>query len=830
MNRILLGMVGLLLAVNLHAQSAGDKTEKQEPWKSIFRESPTIHHALVHTKLEAKLNFDRAQLDGIVTLTLKPHFYPSNVVDIDAKGMDIHSVELLLSGKSAPLTYKYDGQVVRIQLNKTYMGGEVYSIRIKYTAKPNDYKAQGSSAITDAKGLYFINPDGSNPKKPIQVWTQGETEATSVWCPTIDRPNQKTTQEIILTIPDKYVSLSNGLLSSSKKNNDGTRTDTWKMNQPHAPYLFFLGVGDYAIVKDSYKGKEVSYYVEKEYEAVARRIFGMTPAMMDFFSKKLKVDYPWDKYAQMTARDYVSGAMENTTATLHQESAQQNARELVDGNRWESTIAHELFHHWFGDYVTTESWSNLTINESFANYSEYLWYEHRYGADKADEHNFEDMFGYLMSQSEQKDLVRYYYRDKEDMFDAVSYNKGGRILHMLRHQVGDDAFFKSLEIFLKERSLKTAEAHHLRLAFEEVTGKDLNRFFNQWYFGSGHPKLDISYQFDNEAKKAMVIVQQKQEKKLFYLPIDVDVYEKGKAIRYQVELNGPIDTLYFSYQVQPDHINVDASKVLLCEKTDQKGDAAFLAQFKLAKNYMDRKEALEYFADNLTAPMAKEVFTLALKDKFDGIRKLALELMAEKKMAEKSDGTMLANLAEKDPAALVRAEALSIIGGFKDKQYEPLFKKLLNDSSYSVAGAALEGLQFVNLEAAKTEAKKQSADAKGKLAAVISDIFIKYGTPEDAAFVINAYGSMPATQQKFDLTQKFCDFLVQLENTAQVKEGVDHVAAFRDLLPESLDFVKNLMSGYIRSIGTKKAKMKNGSNDAAIQEQINYINKIADKK
>src|SRR5690606_2136829 len=203
----------------------------------------------------------------------------------------------------------------------------------------------GSAAITDAKGLYFINPKGEDKDKPIQVWTQGETEASSVWFPTIDKPNQKTTQEIALTVPDKFVSLSNGELVSQKKNNDGTRTDNYKLDKPHAPYLFFIGAGDFAVVKDSYKGKEVSYYVEKEYESVARQIFGMTPEMLGFFSKILNYEYPWNKYAQMTVRDYVSGAMENTTAVLHQESAQQDARELLDGNHWERVIAHEAIHH-----------------------------------------------------------------------------------------------------------------------------------------------------------------------------------------------------------------------------------------------------------------------------------------------------------------------------------------------------------------------------------------------------------------------------------------------------------------------------------------------------
>ena len=341
---------------------------KDEAWKKKYRAFETKKSDLIHTKLQAKFDYEKSQLNGKVWITLKPHFYATNMVELDAKGMDINAVELVKSGaKNIALGYSYnDSLVLKVYLDKEYKASESYTLYIDYTAKPNEFAAEGSAAIKDAKGLYFINPKGEEKDKPTQIWTQGETEATSVWVPTIDKPNQKTTQEFYLTVPSKYVTLSNGKLVSQTNNADKTRTDYWKMDLPHAPYLFFIGVGEYAVVKDSYKGKEVSYYVEKEYEKVARKIFGNTPEMIKFFSEKVTgVDYPWVKYAQITGRDYVSGAMENTTATLHQESAQQNARELQDGNHWEGTVAHELFHQWFGDYVTAESWSNLTVNEKF---------------------------------------------------------------------------------------------------------------------------------------------------------------------------------------------------------------------------------------------------------------------------------------------------------------------------------------------------------------------------------------------------------------------------------------------------------------------------------
>src|SRR5690606_9980415 len=102
---------------------------------------------------------------------------------------------------------------------------EEYTIYIKYTARPNEVKQEGSAAITDAKGLYFINAQGKDPDKPTQIWTQGETESSSCWFPTIDKPNQKTSQEIYLTVPDKFMTLSNGKLEKQTKNSDGTRTD-----------------------------------------------------------------------------------------------------------------------------------------------------------------------------------------------------------------------------------------------------------------------------------------------------------------------------------------------------------------------------------------------------------------------------------------------------------------------------------------------------------------------------------------------------------------------------------------------------------------------------
>ena len=423
-----IGLLGILFTGNAFAQTETSGRAK------VYQQTHTKSTELKHTKLKVNFDYAKEQMNGEEWLTASPYFYPSDSLVLDAKAMLIHEVALDKNGSKKPLKYDYKNDVLKINLDKTYNRNQDYTVYIKYTARPNEVKDKGSAAITDAKGLYFVNAQGKDADKPTQIWTQGETEASSAWFPTIDKPNQKTTQEIYMTVPDKYVTLSNGLMKSSTKESNGMRTDHWVMDKKHAPYLFFMGVGDYAVVKDKWRNIPVDYYVEKEYEPYAKQIFGNTPEMIEFFSKRLNYDYPWSKYSQITARDYVSGAMENTTAVLHQESAQQKPGDLIDENKWEDVISHELFHHWFGDLVTTESWSNLTVNESFANYSEYLWNEYKYGKDFADYTLMKAAEGYFRDPSNvSKDLVRFDYHSREDMFDGVSYNKGGSILHMLRN-------------------------------------------------------------------------------------------------------------------------------------------------------------------------------------------------------------------------------------------------------------------------------------------------------------------------------------------------------------------------------------------------------------
>ena len=745
-----------------------------------YRASNTILNELLDTKLEVSFNWQKQYLYGKATLTLRPHFYDQTILCLNARGMEIKSVQLLTGNDSIPLTYNYANDSLKITLNKTYKALEQYRIYINYISKPEELTdVNGGDAISSNKGLFFINPLGEEKDKPMQIWTQGETQSNSVWFPTIDSPNQKMTQEISITIDSAFTTLSNGLLIKSKNNNDGTRTDTWKQTLPHAPYLAMMAIGKFAIVKDHWRNKEVNYYVEPSYKNVARKIFGKTPEMMEFFSNKLKVDFPWDKYSEVVVRDYVSGAMENSSATLFGEFMQRDDRELVDEN-YEEDVAHELFHHWFGDLVTCESWSNTPLNESFATLGEYLWNEHEYGRDYADIYLQKDMNDYLReSKGKQVDLIRYHYNTDDDMFDRHSYEKGGCILNMLRKYVGDEAFFASLHNYLETNKFKTVEAHQLRLAFEEVTGEDLNWFFNEWFFNKGHLILDISYNWSEEKKEASMTVSQLQDLQttpIYKLPVDVDIFENGKKKRERIIITSANETFTFKCNSKPELINFDAEKMLLGVKTDHHSEEEWVSLFNNGTLYLDRFEALQHFGKEYTvgSPQAK-VVKEALTDKNWKIRNIALHNIVTFTRSPEAllMKDQLITISKNDVKSSNRSYALGVLAdNYSGNDILDLLKLKLNDSSYEVAETAIQLLMEKDSVSGLHYIQELEKDNNFPIMDIVSGIYAKYGNDAQLNYMNNAFSKNKTSGGRYTRIQNFAIFLMRCDEQQGIEEGL----------------------------------------------------------
>ena len=722
--------------------------EETVPEEKIYRNSETRINDIIHTKLEVSFDWQNAWLLGKATIDIKPHFYPTDKLFLDARGMDIYKIQLLKDKTYKELNFKYENDSLKIQLDKTYTRDEKYTVFIDYKSKPNDLKTGGSAAIQSDKGLYFINPKVEDKNKMPQIWTQGETQSNSVWFPTIDRPNERMTEEILITVEDKYTTLSNGVLVSQTKNANGTRTDHWKMDMPHAPYLVMMGIGEFKKVTDKpWNGKEISYYVEKEFEPYAKAIFGNTPEMISFFSNKLGVPYAWPKYAQIVARDYVSGAMENTSATLHGDFVYQTKRELIDGSNGEDVISHELFHQWFGDLVTCESWSNLPLNESFATYGEYLWEEYKYGLDAADAHSLQSKMGYFSEAAQsKKDMIRFDVDNREDMFDAHSYNKGGQILHMLRKYVGDEAFFTSLKLYLEKNKFKTVEIHELRLAFEEVTGEDLNWFFNQWFLAKGHPELDVKHVYVDSNKTLHLTVKQTQDFKttpLYKLPLYVDLYfgegASKKIKREKITITKAKQEFEFKLESAPAFVNFDAEKQLLAVINEEKTIKDYVYQYKNAPLFIDRNDALESFRASLEEPGVYETVVSAINDKWYGHRLKAISILnniANKKESELKP--LFIKMANEDPKTLVRAEAIDFLAkNYSGKELDALYQSKLADSSYAVMGSALIALAKSNPDATLKQAKQFETETATSIRYALMDLYSKHGSDEHNLYFMN---------------------------------------------------------------------------------------------
>jgi aminopeptidase N len=422
--------------------------------------------------------------------------------------------------------------------------------------------------------------------------------------------------------------------------------------------------------------------------------------MIDFFSKKLNYDFPWEKYSQITVRDFVSGAMENTSASVFMEALQMNSRELRDKS-WESIIAHELFHQWFGNLVTCESWANLPLNESFANYSEYLWLEHKHGKDEADYHLYEELLDYLKeSETKQEPLIRYYYVDKDDMFDAHSYSKGGCILHLLRNTIGEEAFFAALNLYLTQNKFKAAEIHHFRLAVEEITGKDMNWFFDQYFLKPGHVKLIAEHQYCSGILKINLLqAQDTSFTPIFKMNLKITIYTKDGKIEKEVFMDKDYISINIPLQEPPLNVIIDSDQTLVGTLQHEKKIEEWMHQYENEPKWRARKIALSKLTDIFQQKSTndsdrKKILNFWHKVSFDKHWNLRFDFI---NLVEKLDTSQskrfipdLVRITQKDSNNLLRAKAIQTLSNMNYSS--DIYKEFLFDSSYAVASESLKAL------------------------------------------------------------------------------------------------------------------------------------------
>ncbi len=776
---------------------------------SIYRATPDIQAKVLQTELFIAFDFEKHYLIGKEILIVSPLPYKNlDSLVLDAKSMEISTINV----DNIPVNFKYKNNKLSFKIPPHENSDDAnlpFVITIQYIAKPDDKEMGGSAAIRGDKGLYFINTNKLDSLKPTQVWTQGETESNSGWFPCIDKPNCKSKFIFHIQVPENFYALSNGFLQKSEKNEGkNLRTDTWVQDLPMSNYLAMMAIGEYAKFSEKWNNKNLEYFVEKKYAKEAKNNFARTPEMLTFFGQKLGVQFPWAKYSQVTARDYVSGAMENTSASLFGEFVQKQHAELVDVNN-DGIVAHEMFHQWFGDLVTCESWSNLVLNEGFATYGEYLWYEHYYGKEQADRLGYSDLqryLGYAKSVADHP-IVRFYYPDKETMFSPITYKKGGRVLHQLRNVLGDEIFFKSLQKYLQTYSFQTAEVHDLRKVFEEVSGKDLNTYFTQYFYKGGHPKLEVNYRV--EKNNLIVRYEQKNDSSIVYnFPISwklINASKQSKKMQTTVEVKSKLDSLTIdltNLQLQEGEtpcIYVDAAHTFVGEIIENISLENKQKNYANADNYVDEIKNVSAFAEGDTIGFVNSTTAfLALQDTESHIRNYALQQIDLNKKWDKEKLQEICKIiAIKDELPGNRSLAFDILSKTKYKNLRSLaIQQLTADSSARTLASALYALQIVDSIEAYKMAKQMENKAVGVTLQAIGFILQKNNIVSDTAFYIK---HIPAS-----FGNERIALLEQLTNFALAKDAV-----MPNAIQQLLYYAKNDERESIKIAGIKQLKKLN---------------------
>jgi len=669
--------------------------------------TPDRQVAVKHLKLDLRFDYDRRYVEGLATFTLSPinddlMSFELDIAEMSIKRVTLTAVEKRSTGDLPKSSVQPGSQLARrlefetradkleIELDRPYARNEQLTIEIAYSCSPR-------------KGLFFVEPDEAYPNKPRQIWSQGENEDAHWWFPCHDVTNQKMTTEMIATVDSSFFALSNGELIGVRENDgEGSRTYHWSQSQPHPAYLVTIVIGEYEALGDDYDGLPISYYVYKDRVREGQRLFGATPRMIEFFEEKFGYAYPYPKYSQVIVDDFLFGAMENTSASTFTDRCLLDDHAAIDLS-YDDIVAHELAHQWWGNLVTCKDWSHIWLNESFATYSEYLWREHAHGYDDARFALFQDFLVYLHEDrsSHRRPIVFNRYRFSEDLMDRHAYQKGACVLDMLRWELGDDAYLRTLAHYLNKHEFGNAETNDFKVAVEEATGRNLYWFFDQWLYGEGHPELEVGYEWRREQGLLKLSVKQLQEAdgktRVFRFPVVIEIVsvEPGEVIEteqrasYQVVVEKAEQDFYFPCESKPRMVLFDKGHRIYKTMRFEKSAQELIFQMRRAEEAMDRARAareLSVFRGEVDA--LREVL---LGGDFYGVRMAAAVSLGE--IGGESAGPALieAYRRSKDPG--VRRACVWALGNFKNEAtIDVLGEALRKDDSYYVAVAAARAL------------------------------------------------------------------------------------------------------------------------------------------
>ena len=569
---------------------------------------------LRHLILDVTPDFARRTVRGTATWRLAPFAEPVRELRLDAVDLTISNVTATAALKS----WQVEPDAVRLTFDPPLSPEHEVEIRLRFFAEPRG-------------GMYFRTPELGYSAEDTHLFTQGEAQWARHWYPCFDAPNERFTSEIICHAPADMVVLSNGrLLGREVDARSGLATVHWAQELPHANYLIALVVGRFAALTNHWRDVPLSFYVPQSEAALAENSFRDTPDIMAFYEKEIGVRYPWARYAQVCVRDFVAGGMENTSLTiLGDRTLFPAATGTLHSSR--ELVAHEMAHQWFGDYVTCKDWCHLWLNEGFATYYENLYEGHKEGRDEFLYQMYRDARSVLMHPDDQTPIVTRTYAKPDDLFGWRVYPKGAWVLHMLRCQLGEALYRRAIRTYLERHALGVVTTDDLQRAFEAVSGRELDAFFDQWVYHAGTPVLDVSYQWDAPNRQARIRVRQTQKTSarvlLFRFPLTFRFQGRDYTEDREVTIHQAAEDFAFSLPAAPRRVRVDPEYTLLAQIHFTPPRPMLLAQLDDSTDMLGRLFAVRTLARGEDAATVERLGRVLREDSFYGVRLAASQAL-----------------------------------------------------------------------------------------------------------------------------------------------------------------------------------------------------------
>lgn len=517
----------------------------------VFKVEVADNSHLVKGETTATVRFRQAGVDK-VAFELKAK---------DAKGLGM-TVASVTDRAGQPVKFTHTGEQLVLQLAAAPTAGEARDFRITYAGEPEE-------------GLTFGTTRGGGRAFVTWNWP---TKIRN-WAPTLDHVSSKVTSEWVVTAPEPYSVVANGLMQSEVSLGDGRKTTHWRQNVPITPWLNAFMVARFQTwYGGTARGIPLQLWAPVGTKADVANGMLVQRRTIDFFSDAIG-PYPYEKLAGVAA-PMMGGAMEHASVVFYGDGGQRDGKPVQANRRGDGrepvafaaygVMSHEIAHQWFGDSVTEAGWGDVWLSEGFATYFANLYTEHYEGADAFQKALKAGRTSALVAERKEKDPVITPADNTEGPdLSQVQYAKGGFTLHMLRQQMTTPVFFKGIQLYYARFHGRHATTDDLRRAMEDASGQDLKWFFDQWLTRVDSPKLDVKWSYDAAAKAVKLSVTQQQAGDAYRLPIEIGVADepRGALQVLKVEMTGKTQEFSLPVAKPPVEVVLDPNTNLLADMT-----------------------------------------------------------------------------------------------------------------------------------------------------------------------------------------------------------------------------------------------------------------------